>query len=81
VARCVPPARAWDRPEYSDCAYVCARDLRGRARRLTYATHADAVLAPLDRLRVVALGKLVSLRDDGYGEKLWLASIEPMPDE
>jgi hypothetical protein len=46
-----------------------------------YATHADAVLAPLDGRRVVAFGKLVSLRDDGYGDELWLASIEPVPDE
>lgn len=44
-----------------------------------YAAQADAVLAPLDGLRVVALGKLVDLRDDGYGEELWLASIDSAP--
>jgi hypothetical protein len=44
-----------------------------------YAAQADAVLGPFDGLRVVAVGKLVDLRDDGYGEELWLASIDAAP--
>jgi hypothetical protein len=45
-----------------------------------YAAHADAILGPLDGLRVEARGKLVDLTSEGYGEELWLAWIEAVGD-
>jgi hypothetical protein len=41
-----------------------------------YAAQADATLAPLEGLWVVAMGKLVDLSGEGFGEELWLASID-----
>jgi hypothetical protein len=44
-----------------------------------YAARADAILAPLEGLRVVAKGKLVDLSAEGFGEELWLASVNQAP--
>jgi hypothetical protein len=45
-----------------------------------YAAQADAILAPLEGLRVVAKGKLVDLSGEGHGTELWLASVDEAPD-
>ncbi len=44
-----------------------------------YAAGAEAILAPLEHLRVVARGKLVDLSGEGHGSELWLASVESAP--
>lgn len=41
-----------------------------------YAANAEHLLAEFVGRRVVAVGKLVDLSPEGYGEELWLGSLE-----
>jgi len=40
-----------------------------------YAANVQRLLAPYVGKPVIAVGKLVSLRDEGFGDELWLASM------
>ncbi|HEY6605194.1 MAG TPA: hypothetical protein VIZ44_02530 [Gaiellaceae bacterium] len=40
-----------------------------------YAANVEPVLAPYVGSEVVAVGKLVNLREEGLAEELWLSSI------
>jgi hypothetical protein len=55
-------------------ALAFALELADRALDV-YAANVQPLLAPYVGSEVVAVGKLVSLREEGLGEELWLASI------
>lgn len=41
-----------------------------------YAAQADAILRPLEGMRVVATGKLVDISGEGQRTELWFGSVE-----
>jgi hypothetical protein len=55
-------------------ALAFALEVEGR-RLDVYAANVQSVLATFVDRAVVAEGKLVDLREDGFGEELWLAYI------
>ena len=55
-------------------ALAFALELEDRALDV-YAANVEPLLTPYVGSEVVAVGKLVSLRDEGFGDELWLASI------
>jgi hypothetical protein len=59
-------------------ALAFALELEDRALDV-YAANVEPLLTPYVGSEVVAVGKLVSLRDEGFGNELWLASIGSTP--
>ncbi|WP_299406723.1 hypothetical protein [Acaryochloris sp. IP29b_bin.148] len=46
-----------------------------------YAANVVPKLMPLVNTSVVVRGKLVDLKDEGFGPELWIGSIQPSDDE
>lgn len=43
-----------------------------------YAAHVEPLLASFADRAVIVTGKLVDLRDEGFGEELWLAGVRAL---